>query len=125
MKIFKFLFFSTVLLDQVSAFEKLFGGLNKNCKIFHQNFCLLAIVLSLDQCREIGYFMDKLLLTGLNLGRVFNSRSSFMWVVHLFCYEAKWPNLKLKTRRKQLFTFSPVSFRAPRLVNPRVNELRS
>ncbi len=46
--------------------------------------------------------MDKLQLTGQNLGRVFNSRSDCMSALHLFCYEAKQPNLKLKTRPKQL-----------------------
>jgi hypothetical protein len=40
--------------------------------------------------------MDKLQLTGQNLGRLFSSRSGCMCALHLCCYEAKWPNLKLK-----------------------------
>jgi len=46
--------------------------------------------------------MDKLQLTRQNLGWVFNSRSDCMPAVHLFCYVAKQPNLKLKTRSKQV-----------------------
>ncbi len=48
----------------------------------------------------IGQAMDKFQLTGQNLGPVFNSRSSCML---LRCYEAKRPNLKLKTRPKQFY----------------------
>ncbi len=54
--------------------------------------------------------MDKLKLTGQNLGRVFKSKSGCMCVVHLLCSEAIRPNLKLKTRPKQL-----LGYRAPRL----------
>jgi len=50
--------------------------------------------------------MDKLQLTEQNLGRLFNSRSGCMCAMHLFCYEAKQPNLKLKTRAKQLLVLS-------------------
>jgi hypothetical protein len=57
--------------------------------------------------------MDKLQLAGLNLGRVFNSRSGCMWARHLFCYEAKQPNLKLKTRPKQLLGSLPIAFALP------------
>jgi len=46
--------------------------------------------------------MDKLQLTGQNLGRVFSSKVGCMYAVHLCCYEAKLPSLKLKTRDKQL-----------------------
>ncbi len=46
--------------------------------------------------------MDKLQLKGQSLGRVFNSRSGCMHATHLFGYEAKLPDLKLKTRHKQL-----------------------
>jgi hypothetical protein len=57
--------------------------------------------------------MDNLQLTGRYLGRVFNSKSGCMCPKHLFCYEAKQPNLKLKTRPKLLGSLP--SFRAPRL----------
>ncbi len=46
--------------------------------------------------------MDKLQVKGQNMGRVFNSRSGCTCPIHLSCYEAKLPNLKLKTRLKQL-----------------------
>jgi hypothetical protein len=45
--------------------------------------------------------MDKLLLTGQTLGRVAITRSGFMCAMHLCCYEAKMPNLKLKTQPNQ------------------------
>ncbi len=54
--------------------------------------------------------MDKLQLTGQNLGRVFNSRSGPMCAMHLCCYEAKWCSLKLKTRAKQLLVPFPLAF---------------
>jgi hypothetical protein len=57
--------------------------------------------------------MDKLQLTGQNLGRVFNSRSGRVHALQLHFSETKQPNLKLKTRPKQLLG-SPVSYRAPR-----------
>ncbi len=49
-----------------------------------------------------GTNMAKLQLTGQNLGRVFNCRISHAHVVHFGCYGVKLPNLKLKTRPKQL-----------------------
>jgi hypothetical protein len=41
--------------------------------------------------------MDKLHLTGQNLGWVFNFRNGRVHVVHFICYGIKLPNLKLKT----------------------------
>jgi hypothetical protein len=61
--------------------------------------------------------MDKLQLTGQNLGRVFNSRSDCMSAMHLFCYEAEQLNLKLKTRPKQLLGSHPLAFALPALTN--------
>ncbi len=40
--------------------------------------------------------LDKLQLTGQNLGKVLNSRSGCARAVHLFCYEVKQTDLKLK-----------------------------
>jgi hypothetical protein len=54
--------------------------------------------------------MDKLQLTGRNLGRVFNSRSGCMCALHLSGYKTKWPNLKLSTRPKQLLGYLPLAF---------------
>ncbi len=36
-----------------------------------------------------------------------------MCAMHLFCYEAKQPNLKLKTRAKQLLGALPLAFELP------------
>jgi len=46
--------------------------------------------------------MDKLQLTGRNLGRVLNVRSGQLHAVHLRCYPVKLPHLVLKTQPKQL-----------------------
>ncbi len=45
---------------------------------------------------------DKHQLAGVNLGRVFNSRSGRVHAIHPWTYWAKLFNLKLKTRPKQL-----------------------
>jgi hypothetical protein len=54
--------------------------------------------------------MDKLQLKGQNLGRVFNFRSDCISAMHLFCCEAKQPNLKMKTLPKQLLDSIPLAF---------------
>jgi hypothetical protein len=51
--------------------------------------------------------MDKLQLTGPNLCQDFNFRSGCVSALHLLCYGAKLPNLKLKTRSKQLLSSLP------------------
>jgi hypothetical protein len=53
----------------------------------------------------LGPVMDKLQPTGQNLGRVFNFRNGHVHAMHLLCYGIKLPNLKLKTRPKQLLGF--------------------
>ncbi len=85
----------------------------------------LSLSLSLTGLRErelhpgiLKYLVnDKLQLTGRNLGRVFNCRSDWMFVMHLFFYEAKQPNLLLKTRPKQLLGSLPLAFALPDLVH--------
>ncbi len=57
--------------------------------------------------------MDKLQLTGRNLGRVFNFRSGRVHAMHLLCYGVKLPNLKLKTRPKQLLGYLPLDIALP------------
>ncbi len=52
--------------------------------------------------------MDELQLKGQHLGRVFNSRSGCVRAMQLPCLETKWPNLKLKTRPKQLVGSLPL-----------------
>jgi hypothetical protein len=51
---------------------------------------------------SLYYSMDKLQLTGQNLGRVFNFRSGCLCAVRLLCSKAIRPNVKLRTRPKQL-----------------------
>jgi hypothetical protein len=46
--------------------------------------------------------MDKLQLTGQNLGQVFNPKSSHWHAAYLWCYQIKLPNLKFKTWPMQL-----------------------
>ena len=59
--------------------------------------------------------MDKLKLTGQNLGRVFNSRSGCMYAMQLWCCESGRPNLKLKTQPKQLLCSLPLDIVIPDL----------
>ncbi len=53
-------------------------------------------------CQTDNLNMDKLQLTRQNLCRVFNFKSAWEHPTRFCCYESKWPNLKLKTRPKQL-----------------------
>jgi hypothetical protein len=46
--------------------------------------------------------MDKLQLTGQNLGRVFNFRSGHLHAATFLVLSIKLPNIQLKTRPKQL-----------------------
>ncbi len=57
--------------------------------------------------------MDKLQLAGQNLGRVFNSRSCCVCDMQLSCFEAKLPNLMLKTWPKQLIGSLPLDIALP------------
>jgi hypothetical protein len=57
--------------------------------------------------------MDKLQLTGQNLGRVFNFKSGCVCAMQLSCFETKLPNLMLKTRPKQLLGSLPLDITLP------------
>jgi len=57
--------------------------------------------------------MDKLQLTGRTLGRVFSSRNRCTNTMHLFKYEAKLSNLKLKTWPDQLLGSLPKDIALP------------
>jgi len=46
--------------------------------------------------------MDKIQLTGQNLGLVFNFRNDRVHAMHLYCYSVKLHHFKLKTQPKQL-----------------------
>jgi hypothetical protein len=59
--------------------------------------------------------VDKLQLTGRNLGRVFNSRSVCMCVMQLLCFGTKLPKLMLKTQLKQLLGYLLYSIMLPAL----------
>ncbi len=59
--------------------------------------------------------MGKLLLTGQNLGRVFNFSSGCVHAMQLYFFETKLPNLKLKTRPKQLLGSLPLVIALPGL----------
>jgi hypothetical protein len=66
-------------------------------------------------CLVLGLATDKLQLKGQNLGRVFNFRSGCVHAMRLFCYRVKLPNLKLKTRPKQLLGPLPLDIALPAL----------
>jgi len=57
--------------------------------------------------------MDKLQLTGRNLGQVFKFRSGHLHAMHLWCYQVKQPNLKLKPHPKQLLGSLPLDIALP------------
>ncbi len=57
--------------------------------------------------------MDKLWLLGLNLGRVFSSRSGCMRAMHLLNSGTSLPNLGLKTRTKQFIGSLLLAFLLP------------
>jgi len=62
----------------------------------------VEVVVSTKLYLKIPLYMDKLQLTGRNLGRVFNSRSGCACSMQLSCFETKLPNLMLKTWPKPL-----------------------
>ena len=64
--------------------------------------------------------MDKLQLTGQNLGCVFNFRSGCVHAVHLLCYGVKLSKLKLKTWPKQLLGSLPLDIVLPAVINTTV-----
>jgi hypothetical protein len=57
--------------------------------------------------------IDKLKLIGQNLGRVFHYRLGRVCIGHAIVHKTKQPNLKLKTRTKQLFVSLPLAFALP------------
>ncbi len=57
--------------------------------------------------------IDKLQLTGQNLGRVSNCRSGSVFAMQLSCFETKQPDLELKTRPKQLLGSLPLDIALP------------
>ncbi len=61
--------------------------------------------------------MEKLKLTGRNLRQVFNSRLGRAFIGHAILHITTQPNLKLKTRPKQLLGYLLLDFILPDLGN--------
>ncbi len=79
----------------------LFAGETKgteNCSTLIRSGLWVSSLQNLDWTES----MDKLQLTGQNLGRVFKFRSGHVHVDTILVLSIKLPNLKLKTRPKQL-----------------------
>ncbi len=57
--------------------------------------------------------VDKLQLTGQNLGRVFNFRTGHLHAANVWCYPVKLSTLKLKTQPKQLLVYLPLDVPLP------------
>jgi hypothetical protein len=55
----------------------------------------------LPLCYPFAQCMDKLQLTGRNLGRIFNFKNGRVQVLRFLCYGVKLHKFKLKTRPKQ------------------------
>jgi len=62
----------------------------------------LQVTLNCSYLFPNGLNHGQLQLTGRNLGQVFNFRFGHLQAEHSRCYQVKLPNLKLKTRPKQL-----------------------
>ncbi len=57
--------------------------------------------------------IDKLKLTGLNLGRAFNYRCGHAFTYMRTRISTKQPKLKLKTRSKPVLGYLPLAFALP------------
>jgi hypothetical protein len=68
-------------------------------------------------------FMDKPLLTGQNLGWVFNFWNGCKHAVHFLCYRVKLPKVKLKTRPKHLLGSLPLIIALPSLIHLTVSNM--
>jgi hypothetical protein len=66
--------------------------------------------------------MDRLRLTGANMGRVFNCRSSCMHDINFHPFKAKLPSLKLKTPYSTTLWSIPLRYRAPPLDYDRLSQ---
>ncbi len=66
---------------------------------------------------SLCWVMDKLKLTGRNLGQVLYCRLARTWIGHAIVNITKQPNLKLKTQTKQLLGSLPLAFTLPSWVS--------
>ncbi len=76
---------------------------SKTCKLNAKSRAKIANV------KAPSDFMDKLKLSGQNLGRVFNSRHGRTFATRTYFTVAKLPNLKWKTWPKQLLGLLPLA----------------
>ncbi len=67
--------------------------------------------------------MDKLQLTGQNLGQIYNFRFDHLHAEHFWCYQVKLHNSNSKTRPKQLKGSLPLVIALPSFLHK--NELIS
>jgi hypothetical protein len=82
-------------------------------KIFKKSWARPLIIIDVQLNNSKNLIMDKLYLTGQNLGRVYKFRRGCVYVVYSFFIWAKQPNLKLKTRPKQLLGYLPLDIALP------------
>jgi hypothetical protein len=76
-------------------------------------FCRQIFGAKKDEKKFSRFIMDKLKLTRLNQGRIFHSRLGRDCIGHAIVHITKQPNLKLKTRAKQLLGSLPLAFVLP------------
>ncbi len=63
--------------------------------------CFIALAPGMNSSsEEYGEFMEKRMLIGQTVGRVFNSRLGRVSICHAIAYITKWVSLKLKTQLK-------------------------
>jgi hypothetical protein len=79
--------------------------------------CFIALAPGmLSSSEKYVEFMDKLMLIGQTVGRVFNSRLGCACICHAIAYITKRISLKLKTQLKQLLGSRPLAFVCPSLL---------
>jgi hypothetical protein len=68
---------------------------------FYETTNIAIVIIRLYNLR-IKLRHGQALANGLNLGRVFNIQSGHLLSAHMWCYQVKLTNLKLKTQPIQL-----------------------
>jgi hypothetical protein len=101
----KFYWKTSYLLGEKSSFSKNLWNYLQSFTNTHSGVRLVHFI--------TGWRMDKLQLTGQNLGRVLYFRLGHLHAEHFWCYQVKLPNLKLKTRPKQLLGSLPLVIALP------------
>jgi hypothetical protein len=84
-----------------------------NCQVTNVFFLTkLAVLFVILYCLLVKT-VDKLQLTGQNLGRVFNFRSGHLHFATFLSFSVKLPNLHMKTQPKQLLGSLPLVIALP------------